>query len=415
VKDFIKILLVFLSCFLGGKLGLALYCINPNITAIWLPSGIGLAAILLYGYRVWPAIWCAVFLTTLTTPNTLIPAIGIATGNTLEPVIGAFLVNSFANGKNAFLRAQDIFKYTIFAALLSTTVSPNIGLTTQIIKGYSDWSQFPQMWFGWWMGDVAAVLVVTPFIIFWHARHHLRSAGSQKLEAILAFLILLLIAVSLFGGSVGMYPLAFICIPPIIWIAFRFGRRETITAIMILEIFGLAGTLKGYGPFAGYHEGLSLLFFQSFIDVLTLTALALAVAVAQRREAQETSDKIKDEFIALASHELRTPMTAIKGLTEMILDGDYGKVNEKLKKPLENIHISSDRQIHLINSLLDVSRLQTGTIHYHVHALSLKEIISDVVVSLEPISRRKKGESDTKRIFRSSHPVRSNVDEANSS
>ena len=134
MKDFLKIILVFAACYLGGKLGVALYCVNPNITAIWLPTGIGLAAILLYGYRVWPAILCAAFLTSFTTPSSLITAIGIAVGNTLEPIIGAYLVNTYANGKRAFLRAQDIFKYTLLAALLST-VSPNIGLTTLIVKG----------------------------------------------------------------------------------------------------------------------------------------------------------------------------------------------------------------------------------------------------------------------------------------
>jgi signal transduction histidine kinase len=390
VKDFIKILLVFLSCYLGGKLGLALDCISPNITVISLPAGIGLAGILLYGYRMWPAIFCASFLATFTTSATLIPAFGIAMGNTLEPVVGAYFVNTFANGKNAFLRAQDIFKYTLLAAMLSTTISPNVGLTTLIVKGYSDWSQFPEMWFGWWMGDVAAVLIITPFLIFWNARHHLRSAGSQMLEAILAFLVLLLIALILFGGTSGTTPLAFISLPVIIWIAFRFGRRETITAIIILEIFGLAGTLKGYGPFAGPHLSQSLLFFQSYIDVLSVTALSLAVAVAQKREAQTASDKIKDEFIMLASHELRTPMTAIKGLTEMILEGDYGDVNEGLKKPLQNIHVSSDRQIHLINELLDVSRLQIGKINYHLQDISLQETLNDVITTLHPMTRRKK-------------------------
>jgi signal transduction histidine kinase len=218
----------------------------------------------------------------------------------------------------------------------------------------------------------------------------LRSAGSQKLEAILAFLVLLLAALVLFGGTSGTYPLAFICIPPVLWIAFRIGRRETITAIVILEIFGLAGTLKGYGPFAGYHISQSVIFFQSFIDMLALTALSLAVAVDQNREAQEASDKIKDEFISLASHELRTPMTAIKGFTEMILDGDYGKVNEELKKPLESIQISSNRQIHLINELLDVSRLQIGVVRYHLQDVSLEQVIDEVLTTLHPMTRHKK-------------------------
>jgi signal transduction histidine kinase len=104
---------------------------------------------------------------------------------------------------------------------------------------------------------------------------------------------------------------------------------------------------------------------------------------------QKELDHAKDDFIALASHELRTPMTAIKGFLSMIMKGDYGPVNESLKKPLENIQISSERQIHLINDLLDVSRLQTGRINYNLSNFSLKPVMTEVVDSLQSIATQK--------------------------
>lgn len=100
-------------------------------------------------------------------------------------------------------------------------------------------------------------------------------------------------------------------------------------------------------------------------------------------------DRAKDEFISLASHELRTPMTAIKGLTSMIINGDYGPYTEQLKRPLENITISSDRQIRLINDLLNVSRIQTGSIQYNLTKFSIKEVLNEVVESLQPIAKEK--------------------------
>lgn len=100
-------------------------------------------------------------------------------------------------------------------------------------------------------------------------------------------------------------------------------------------------------------------------------------------------DDAKDEFISLASHELRTPMTAIKGLTSMIIHGDYGSYNEQLKRPLENISISSDRQIRLINDLLDVSRIQTGSIQFNLINFSIKQIMGEVVELLQPIAKEK--------------------------
>lgn len=100
-------------------------------------------------------------------------------------------------------------------------------------------------------------------------------------------------------------------------------------------------------------------------------------------------DRAKDEFISLASHELRTPMTAIKGLISMILHGNYGAINDGLKKPLENINLSSERQIHLINDLLDVSRLQTGKINYHLVNFALKQVLIEVAESLQPLVQQK--------------------------
>lgn len=100
-------------------------------------------------------------------------------------------------------------------------------------------------------------------------------------------------------------------------------------------------------------------------------------------------NRAKDEFISLASHELRTPMTAIKGLISMILHGSYGPVNDELKKPLENIRISSERQVHLINDLLDVSRLQTGKINYRLSSLSVKQVMTEGIDALQPIAQQR--------------------------
>jgi PAS domain S-box-containing protein len=100
-------------------------------------------------------------------------------------------------------------------------------------------------------------------------------------------------------------------------------------------------------------------------------------------------DHAKDEFIALASHELRTPMTAIKGLVSMILQGDYGEIHEKLKKPLTNIKISTDRETQLINDLLNISRLQMGKIKYDLTTFSIKSIILEVIDGLNSIAKPK--------------------------
>lgn len=101
-------------------------------------------------------------------------------------------------------------------------------------------------------------------------------------------------------------------------------------------------------------------------------------------------DHAKDEFISLVSHELRTPPTAVKGLVSMALNGDYGEIPERLRQPLTNVYVSAERQVHVINDLLNISRLQTGRIKYTLLNFSLEKLTQEVVRSLEVLARQKR-------------------------
>src|SRR2546425_10052223 len=107
---------------IAAKLGLKLPCLHASATAVWPPSGIALAAFLVFGYRVWPGIFAGAFLANITTAGTVATSLGIAAGNTLEGLTGAYLVNRFAGGIHAFERPQDVFKFAVLAGKLSTMV-----------------------------------------------------------------------------------------------------------------------------------------------------------------------------------------------------------------------------------------------------------------------------------------------------
>src|SRR5437870_7962750 len=98
---------------LAAKLGLMLAFVHASATAVWPPTGIALAAFLVLGYRVWPGIFLGAFLVNVTTAGSVATSVGIAAGNTLEGLVGAYLLSRFANGRNAFNRPQDIFKFAV--------------------------------------------------------------------------------------------------------------------------------------------------------------------------------------------------------------------------------------------------------------------------------------------------------------
>lgn len=100
-------------------------------------------------------------------------------------------------------------------------------------------------------------------------------------------------------------------------------------------------------------------------------------------------DEAKSEFVSIASHQLRTPLTAIKGYISMMLEKTYGEPPEKMTKPLENIYLSNERLIKLVNGLLNISRIEAGGLEMHPEKVFLGEVITSVVGELESGAKNK--------------------------
>src|SRR5256714_471091 len=146
--------------FVAGKVGLEVAYVHPSATVVWPPSGLTLAAFLLLGYEVWPAILLGAFLVNIATAGSIATSAAIAAGNTLEGLVGAYLVNRFARGHRACERARDVFKLAGLAALLSTTISATAGVVSLSLGGFAQWTDFGSIWSTWWMGDAVSALVL---------------------------------------------------------------------------------------------------------------------------------------------------------------------------------------------------------------------------------------------------------------
>src|SRR6266487_2404619 len=124
--------------FIVGKFGLMLASLHASASPVWPSAGIALAAILVLGYRLWPAIFVGAFLVNVTNAGDVATSFAIATGNTLEALAGAWLVIRFARGTNVFDRPQGVFKFAL-AAGISTIISPAFGVTSLGVAGFADW------------------------------------------------------------------------------------------------------------------------------------------------------------------------------------------------------------------------------------------------------------------------------------
>ncbi|MGA9979607.1 MAG: MASE1 domain-containing protein [Candidatus Sulfotelmatobacter sp.] len=282
--------------FFAGKLGLRLAFANPSATAVWAATGIAFAAFLTIGYWVWPGILLAAFLTNITTAGSVATSIGIAVGNTLEGIIGAYLVNRFAGGRRFLDRTQDLFKFVFLAAMVSTMVSATCGVTSLALGGFATRGSYGNVWLTWWLGDATGDLVVAPVLILWAASTTVDWNKRRLAEMAILLFSLLLAGQVVFGGVVRSeiknYPLEFLCIPSLIWVAFRFGQREAATAMLLLSGIAIRGTLLGFGPFEQPTHNASLLLLQAFMGVTSVMILALATVVSEHGRAESVRETL---------------------------------------------------------------------------------------------------------------------------
>jgi diguanylate cyclase (GGDEF)-like protein len=331
--------------FTAAKLGLTLAFVNPSATAVWPPTGIALAAFLIFGTRVWPAIFAGAFLANLTTAGSVATSIGIAAGNTLEGLLGSYLVQRFAAGLQAFGRPRNAFRFAVLAAGVSPMVSATGGVISLALGGFAHWPDFGRIWLTWWLGDGAGALVVAPVVLLWVENPRVEWTRRQAAEAGLLLVCLMLVGLLVFGGifptQAKNYPLEFVCIPLLLWAAFRFGARETATAILLLSVIAIRGTLQGFGPFAWATQNESLLLLQAFIGIIAVTKLIVAAVVAERRrmEGHLRDLAVRDPLTGLANYrqlmvaleaEIRRSQRTQRGFAVLLLDVDgLKRINDR--------------------------------------------------------------------------------------
>ena len=403
-----------LAYFLAGKLGLHFAFVHASATAVWPPTGIALAAMLLFGRRIWPAIFVGAFLVNVSIAGSIASSLGVATGNTLEALAAVFLVERYAGGVRAFERGRTVLRFMVLAGLVSTAVSATIGAASLVLTGEAARAALGAIWLTWWLGDAAGALLVAPLLLLWATTPFPGALRDRPAEASLLLLLVAATGAVVFGHpALGQYPLAFLCIPPLIWVAFRFGQREVATAVAILTAIATIATVRGVGPFVMGSDNESLLILQAFMATTVALTLPVSALVAEgkaieqersrslareqasnlelgsrvtaasaelaqrleevqaaRVEAEQAS-LAKSRFFAAASHDLRQPLHSL-GLFAAALEGQAlpGEARVVVARIGESIRALEA----LFNELLDLSRLDAGAVAVHPRNFALQDL-----------------------------------------
>src|ERR1700730_7742998 len=289
-----------LTYFVLAKIGLALALIHPSASIIWPPTGFALAAIVLWGYRAWPAIFLAAMIVNAIAAGSIGTAISIATGNSLEALVGAALINVWSNGRDTFSTSHTVAKFTVICVVLATPISATVGTTSLAIAGYAEWANFANIWLTWWLGNMIGALVVTPLVVLW-ALSDARAFSRAELTKS-AGVITLAVAVGFIAFSPYIHiiaapgALSFLAVLPLLWAALRRSPRARAVASFILAGFSIWGTFSGAGLFAAASLNDSLLLVLVFLISVSIPSLALSADVAMRKTIEEHLSRTHTEL-----------------------------------------------------------------------------------------------------------------------
>jgi PAS domain S-box-containing protein len=262
----------------AAKIGLRLAYLDGAVTALWPPVGVGIAALVLFGPRLWPGIVIGDLLVgDFSTP--LGTVLGQTVGNTLEVVVAAMLLRRLTGGSAPMDRVRDVFAL-VAAGAVGTAISASFGTTSLRLGGVIGSGEVAEVWRTWWLSDFCGALVVAPLLLTWASRAYPRLGRRELLEGAALLVILVLLA-----ELPSQRDVPYVVFPALIWAALRFGPRGAATALVVVAGLTIWNTAHNAGPFVRDSITDSLLSSQLFLAAAALTSLVLAAVTAERTRA----------------------------------------------------------------------------------------------------------------------------------
>jgi len=292
---------VFVGYFIAGKLGQATTNIrSSNLGPVWPAYGIALAAILICGYQIFPAVASAAFFVAFLSPEPALTALGQAAGATLAALTGTFLLRRVANFDNSISRLRDALALVLLGGLVSAMVSASIGTLVLRASQVHPYSGLASAWLIYWLGDCTGALLLTPVVLTIPSLFKIRRwTRLAELLSLLAILIGACVAIFDNLPVVPVRMMAFAILPIIIWAAIRFGVGGAALSIFLVATVATVQTALGSGSFASSTPFLNGVQLDAFFTVLCLTGLTFAALYSERERAERERTQSLREQVAM--------------------------------------------------------------------------------------------------------------------
>jgi serine phosphatase RsbU (regulator of sigma subunit) len=274
-------------------LGLVVFVVGigaADTSPIYPPSGIAVAAVLIFGPRVWPAIWLGNFCNGAplfwAADTSLIAAIiGNAGGGfaaVAEALGAAQLMRRLSGNWHPFDRATDAVIFLLLASLGGAACAAAIGVATFWLTGVTPTNQLAVTFITWLLADAAGIAVFGSLALAWYRERPLRDRRLLETIAVVALAVLIIAAVSYASG----YPIDYLYLPVLLWAGIRARARGVTFAAAAISAVIIVATAYGTGSFIGKTDNQSFLLVEGFMAVITFTGVLVVAVRAQQRAAE---------------------------------------------------------------------------------------------------------------------------------
>jgi len=263
----------------AAKLGIELSVAHGVITPVWAPTGISLAALVLFGTRFWPAVALGALIANATSGASFPEALFISVGNTLEAVVGTTLLRR-VRFRPTLDRVRDVLALVILGAVVSTTISATNGVTTLWVAGDVSGSKYGSDWVLWWVGDAMGDLMVASLLFVWLGAPLRRLSRTRTLEALA--LLGLLAGLSCFVFLAGYWRYPHLLFPLLVWATLRFRLQGAATSSFVVAAIAVTGAVNGTTPLGNGSATEVVQILEGLLAVITVSLLILGAVLAER-------------------------------------------------------------------------------------------------------------------------------------
>jgi len=406
-KNILKILILSVVYIIFAKIGQKL--VLNQVTPIWPPSGIALATLLLWNYRVWPGVFLGSFavnyveLEYLSSASILYTTL-IAAGSTLAVLSGCYLIRKITSPYKLLFSVKMLFIFFFILGPLSCLISATLGTTALLLASTIKLHAYGSVWLTWWLGDTLGMLIFTPLILAFYYKPFIEWNKKKLAEAIILIIPIFIITIIFTRYGYAVY---YIALLGIVIACFRFGITGMMLVVVLVSTIEIYSIMTSKIAIEGQTLNTSLLLLQMLIGVITLTGLILCAVlenqknqlrkVSEAMNQAETANQVKSEFLANMSHELRTPLNAIIGYSEILEEdsNEQGLKNYNIK--LKKVISASKHLLNLINDVLDLSKIEAGKMTLLLEEIEIKEFLIQLKNIAAPLME--KNHNDFKLIF----------------